>query len=149
MVAESTAPPCSSYQWGRSVPPPTKLIRSGATASIGVRSGSTRISLGGTPRASTGGPARTDRASGDVSLQPTALLLGRRTPHAVALTVLERPREAFLADRADGAERERRSGLFLGDREEDIGVDPEAGCAVLPEIRGGRVRRKCLYVNVG
>jgi hypothetical protein len=34
---------------GRSVPPPTKLIRSGATASIGVRSGSTRTSLGATP----------------------------------------------------------------------------------------------------
>src|SRR5206468_763626 len=33
MVADSTAPPCSSNQWGRSVPPPTKLNRSGAASS--------------------------------------------------------------------------------------------------------------------
>ena len=30
MVVENTAPPCSSYQCGRSVPPPAKLMRSGA-----------------------------------------------------------------------------------------------------------------------
>src|SRR5208337_4290147 len=32
MVPENTAPPCSSYQWGRSVPPPAKLTRRGALA---------------------------------------------------------------------------------------------------------------------
>src|SRR6516162_11932346 len=42
MVLEKTAPPCSSYQCGRSVPPPAKLIRSGALARMIVRAGAPR-----------------------------------------------------------------------------------------------------------
>ena len=88
-------------------------------------------------------------ASGDVALQAAPLLFGGRAPHAVPLAVLEGPREALFADRAREAERERRSRLLLGDGEEDVRVDAEAGGAVLPEIGGSGVRREGLEINVG
>src|SRR4029450_9851559 len=156
-VAESTAPPCSSYQWGKSVPPPTQLTRSGAPAWIGPGSACMGgVSLGVTGRtrsirwrrgSGTEGRPPARWRSGHLALQASALLLGEASPDAVAFAVLECPREAFLADPARGAERERRTRLLLADREEDVGIDPEACSAVLPEVRWGWVGRQQIHVD--
>src|SRR5438093_11273917 len=99
MVADRTAPPCSSYHSGKSVPPPTKLIRSGARA--------------WTTWCTRGSMERTDAARlRDRALKSASLLLGQPAPHAVALPVLERPGEADLPQRAAAAERQGRPRLF-------------------------------------
>jgi hypothetical protein len=95
------------------------------------------------------GPVGCRLASGHVALEPATLLLGRRAPDTVALAVLERPGEALLTDRAGVAERQGRPGLFLGDREEDVGVDSEACGSLLPEIGGGGIGREGLEINFG
>src|SRR4030095_11059899 len=69
----------------------------------------------------------------------TALLLGEAAPHAVALAVLQGPRQTGLPDVAGRAERQRRSRLLLGGGEERVRVDPVAGRLVLPDVRGGGV----------
>src|SRR3954468_16366492 len=78
------------------------------------------------------GGSRCDRRSGDPAGQPSTLLLGHAAPDAVALAVLQGPGETLLADPARSAVRERGPGLLLGDREEHVGIDAEAGGAVLP-----------------
>src|SRR4029079_7292002 len=85
--------------------------------------------------------------SGDVALEPAALLLRCAAPYAVAFAVLQGPRQAFLADRAHPAEGERGAGLLFGYREEDIGFDPEARGALLPEIRRRGVHRQRRHVD--
>ena len=69
-----------------------------------------------------------------LAADPTPLLFREPAPDAVSLPVLQRPREALLSDRARTAEGERRSGLFFGDREEDVGVDPVACGSFLPDV---------------
>ena len=83
--------------------------------------------------------ARRAFASGHEPDDAAALLLGQATPHAVALPVLQRPREAGLPDVAGRAEREGGSRLLLGGGEERVRVDPVAGRLVLPDVRGGWV----------
>src|SRR5918994_6783665 len=80
------------------------------------------------------GYGRREGLSGDLAGEPTPLLLREPTPHAVPLPVLERPREAFAPDRAGAAERERGPRFLLRDREEDVGVDPEARGPFLPDV---------------
>src|SRR4029077_8675885 len=133
IVAETTAPPCSSYQCGKSVPPPTKLIRNGATASIVAPDKGVADEPGAMAPQSMGRPR--GESSGDVTLEPAPLLLRGAAPHAVPLAVLQRPRQAFLADGAHCAEGERGAGLLFGDREEDVGFDAETRGSLLPEIR--------------
>src|SRR4249920_3606484 len=82
-----------------------------------------------------GGPV----ASGHEPDDATTLLLGEAAPHAVALAVLQGPRETGLADVAGRAERQRGSRLLLGGGEERVRVDPVAGRLILPDVRGGGV----------
>src|SRR5215211_2610439 len=86
-------------------------------------------------------------ASGHEPDDATTLLLREAAPHAVALTVLQGPREAGLADVAGRAERQGGSRFLLGGREERVRVDPVAGRLVLPDVRGGGVGGEGLQVD--
>src|SRR3954453_14337134 len=85
---------------------------------------------------------------GDVAGDAAALLLGEAAPNAVALAVLDGPGQARVTDRAGAAVRERQTGVFLGSREEPLGVDAVARRAVLPQVRWHRILRKTRRIEI-
>src|SRR5919197_2502275 len=148
IVADRTAPPWRSNQCGRSVPPPTKLIRRGASARTswweGLGMSAVSMGRGSGPRP--GGPVG---GSGHEADQAAALLLGQPAPHAVPLPVLQGPGEAGLPEPARRAVGEGGGSLLLRGGEEQIGVDAVAGRQVLPHVRRERVRGERLQVDPG
>ena len=97
---------------------------------LDTRSGHSACLRGGACAAREGG-------SGDLASEPTPLLLRQPTPHAVALPVLQARARHSVRIIAGAAERERRSRLLLGDREEDVGVDPVARADRSCQTSGG------------
>jgi hypothetical protein len=105
-----------------------------------------------------GGQARRSRSGAPTALpdHPTALTLCGPAPHAVALTVDERPLEAGLHDGAAATDRPRLLGLLGRDGIKDVGVGaatfrslaPYQGLGLVHEKgrpRGGVRRRTRLY----
>src|SRR5438876_4392303 len=89
------------------------------------------------------------RGSGDVTLQPPALLFGEPAPDAVALAVPESPRQADPLDPTHAAVGEGEGRILLGGWEEDLRIDPEACRPVLPGVGRVGVPGKLPEVDVG